>query len=331
MQEPQPPPPLGIAFDTGMARASDALALAMLYGLNGKNEARLLSVTVSGSNLQAAAYCEAVGQFYAGAVSGAFGGAVRTLPVGLATDGKLPADLPLFTAPLARHDAEGRPVYSHNIKKMNDTADPVAVIRNALTTQPDGNAVVLASGPLNTLAHLLSLHAAHETLVAKCKTLIIAAGDFAPDSEPEMYIRTDIPAARKVFAEWPTPIVVCGAEIGRALPYPGLSIGNDFSWTPAHPVMDAYRAENPNGADVPGTPLAAVLYAAQSKEGYFKVSDPGRIDVTPEGRTKFTPSAGGNHRHLILDAAQKERITAEYIKLASAKPVPRPARGRGPQ
>src|ERR1017187_4869671 len=107
MQEPQPPPPLGIAFDTGMAPAFHALALAMLYGLNGKNEARLLSVTVSGSNLQAAAFCEAVGQFYAGAVSGAFGGASRTLPVGLSTDGKLTADLPLFTVPLARRDAEG--------------------------------------------------------------------------------------------------------------------------------------------------------------------------------------------------------------------------------
>jgi hypothetical protein len=330
MQEPQPPPPPAIAFDTGMARASDALALAMLYGLNGKNEARLLSVTVSGSNLQAAAFCEAVGQFYAGTVSGAFGGAARTLPVGLSTDGKLAADLPLFTVPLARHDAEGRPVYSHNIKKMNDTADPVAVIRNALTTQPDGNAVVLASGPLTTLAHLLSLHAAHETLVTKCKTLVIAAGDFAPDSEPEMYLRTDLPAARRVFAEWPTPIVVCGAEIGRALPYPSFSIGNDFSWTPAHPVMDAYRAENPNGTDTPGTPLAAVLYASRSKEGYFKLSDPGRIDVTPEGRTKFTPTAAGNHRHLILDATQKDRITAEYIKLASAKPVPPPVRRRGP-
>ena len=101
---PQPPPPLGIIFDTGMARVSDALALAMLYGFDGKSVARLLAVSVSGSNLNAAAYCEVVGQFYAGSVSGAFGGAARTLPVGLSTDGKLKEDLPLFIAPLARMD-----------------------------------------------------------------------------------------------------------------------------------------------------------------------------------------------------------------------------------
>jgi hypothetical protein len=96
-------------------------------------------------------------------------------------------------------------------------------------------------------------------------------------------------------------------------------------------VADACRAENPSGTNTPGAPLAAVLYAAKAKEEYFKLSDAGRIEVTPEGRTKFTPSAGGSHRYLILDVTQKDRITAEYIRLASAKPVPRPARGRGPQ
>jgi hypothetical protein len=332
MQATQPPPPLGIAFDTGMARASDALALAMLYGLNGKNEARLLSVTVSGSNLQAAAYCEVVGQFYAGAVSGAFGGAARTLPVGLSIDGKLAASLPLFTAPLARRDAEGRPTYQNTIRKMNDTADPVAVIRNALTTQPDGNAVILASGPATTLAHLLSLKASRETLTTKCKTLVIAAGDFSTDGEPEMYVRTDPPALRKVLADWPTPVVLCGAEIGRALPYPGSSMEKDFAWSPAHPVVDAYRAENPGSpVDVPSAVLAAILYTARAKEAYFKVSEPGRVEIAPDGRTKFTPASGGNHRHLVVDPAQKERITAEYIALATAKPVPRVGRGRGPQ
>ncbi|GEM_PF-1088776 len=317
-QGPQSPPPLGIAFDTGLAHAADVLALAMLYGLNGRNDARLLAVTVSGSNLQAAAFCEAVGRFYAGPVSGAFGGAARTLPVGLAIDGKLSSDLPLFTAPLKEHS------YPHNIEKMNDTADPVAVIRNALTTQPDGNAVIVASGPMNTLAHLVALKASHETIVSKCKTLVLAIGDFAPDAEPELYARTDVAAARRVLADWPTPIVVCGAEVGRALPYPAASIAADFAWSTAHPVVDAWNAENsPNS---PGTPLAAVIFAAKPAETYFKLSEPGRVDIAADGRTKFTPSPGGNHRHLILDPAQKERITEEYVKLASAKPVPPPIR-----
>src|SRR5260370_14427262 len=63
-------PPLGIIFDSDMgARIDAALALALLYGFEGKGEARLTSVSVSKANLQAAAYCEAVGRFYAGATS----------------------------------------------------------------------------------------------------------------------------------------------------------------------------------------------------------------------------------------------------------------------
>src|ERR1039457_7192106 len=94
----QEKPSPGIIFDTGMNKVSDALALAMLYSV-GNKDARLVAVSVSGSNLRAAAFCEVVGEFYAGTVSGAFGGAPRTLPVGLSTDGKLAADAPLFTAP----------------------------------------------------------------------------------------------------------------------------------------------------------------------------------------------------------------------------------------
>ena len=43
-----------------------------------------------------------------------------------------------------------------------------------------------------------------------------------------------------------------------------------------------------------------------------------------DGRTKFTPAAGGKHRHLILDPAQKDRIIKAYTEIASAKPVPKP-------
>ena len=47
--------------------------------------------------------------------------------------------------------------------------------------------------------------------------------------------------------------------------------------------------------------------------------------------TKFTASAQGKHRYLILDPAQKERILKIYTEVASAKPVPRLPRFRPQQ
>ena len=69
--------------------------------------------------------------------------------------------------------------------------------------------------------------------------------------------------------------------------------------------------------------MTSVLYAVRPKEGYFKLSEPGTINVLDDGRTRFTTSPGGKHRYLILDPAQKERIIKTYTEIASAKPVPR--------
>ena len=57
MQFPgQGKPPLGIVFDSDFGnRIDDALALALLYGFDGKNEARVVSMSVTKSNLKAAA------------------------------------------------------------------------------------------------------------------------------------------------------------------------------------------------------------------------------------------------------------------------------------
>src|SRR4030081_1803958 len=113
MQFPgQGKPPVGIIFDSDMGnRIDDALALALLYGFDGKNEARVVSVSVSKPNLKAAAFCETIGRFYAGTVSGAFGGFGRSRPIGLASEGKNPGDTSMLTVPLSKRNAEGAPVY----------------------------------------------------------------------------------------------------------------------------------------------------------------------------------------------------------------------------
>src|SRR5688572_18538864 len=96
MQFGQGKPPVGVVFDSDLGNGvDDVLALALLYGLEGRGEARVVSLSVSKSNLKAAAVCELIGRFYAGAVSGAFGASGRTLPVGLATSGKTPEETPI--------------------------------------------------------------------------------------------------------------------------------------------------------------------------------------------------------------------------------------------
>jgi inosine-uridine nucleoside N-ribohydrolase len=323
-------PPVGILFDTGLGnRIDEALALALLYGLDGKGEARVIALSVSKPNLKAAALCEAIARFYAGASNGAFGAVGRTLPIGLAERGNLSEDTPMLTVPLARRGADGKPLYSHGIEKLTDTAEVRALIRNALAQQPDQGCIVVLTGPATNLAQVLDLPGAKEIIKNRVRLLSLAGGAY-PNGAPQFNIKADVAAAKKLFAEWPTPIVAVGEEVGTALPYPAASIEKDFAWSPAHPIADAYRAHQPMPYDAPTAALSAVLHAIRPQENYFKLSEPGTISVLEDGRTQFTPTAEGQHRYAMLEATQQERVLNTFIELASAKPVPRQPRFRRP-
>ncbi len=196
------------------------------------------------------------------------------------------------------------------------------MIRNYLQAQQDQNGFFVLAGPATNLAALLKYPGIKPLIAAKIKHLTFAAED--------PHIKADIPAARMLFAEWPTPIVVVGTEVGAALPFPGASIDKEFAEAaPDHPVADAYRAYGKMPYDAPSGSMAAALYAARPMEGYFKLSGPGTISIGDSGRTSFTAAEKGAHQYLIFDPGQKEKIGKAYVELASAKPAAG-RRGRGP-
>jgi inosine-uridine nucleoside N-ribohydrolase len=322
-------PSIGVVFDCAMgSRIDDALALAMLHGFEGKEKARIAAIGLCTSDLKAAQFCDVVGLFYASATTGVARVFMHLTPIGLDA-GKPSArpsgSSPMLDVPLARTGTDGKPVYSTTVRSLNDTADVSTLIRNALTAQEDQNAVVVLTGPATDLAKLLDMYGLPDLISQKVKLLCMAAGAF-PDGPPEPNIKADIAAARRVLAGWSVPIVAVGYEIGAELPFPGESIAKDFAWSTAHPVVDAYRAYRPMPYDAPSWAMAAMLYAVRPKENYFKLSEPGTIIVSDDGRTSFAASDNGRHRYLILDPAQKERIIQTYTEIASAKPVERKLR-----
>ena len=324
------PQPVGIVFDSDLGDGVDgALALALVYGLEGKNEARLISTSTTKSNLKSAAFGDALARFFAGPppAAGSFGGGFQRTapPMGMADNGKLDADTPVLNAVLDKKTDDGKPAYPNGIVKLNDTADPIALIRNAMTAQVDQNCIVLLAGPATNLVKVMDLAGTLDLIQRKVKLLIVAAGSY-PEGTADPRVKADVPAARRLFAEWPTPIVAVGTEVGEALPFPGAAIEKDFAWAPAHPIVDAYRANRTMPYDAAAPSVAAALYAARP-DG-FKLSAVGAIAVLDDGRTRFTPKADGHSRYLTVDPDQKDKVITSYVELASAKPTPRQG-GRG--
>jgi len=314
--QPQGKQAVGICFDSDLGNTiDDALTLAMLFGLQGKTEDRVISVSTTKNSLEAAIFSDILVRFYTGVPEQATGFGGGAMSIGLTLTGKMAASNPMIEAVVPDKK------YSRGISKMNETADPVAVIRNALSSQQDQNAIVVLTGPAINLAAMLKLPMCVQFITKKVQKLVIGA---------DAATLSDIPALRAVLADWPTPIAVAGAEIGEAIPFPGASIAKDFSWSDAHPLVAAYQASHPSPSDAPATAMAAGLYAVRPQENYFKVSAPGTLTVGDDGKLKHTPG-NGKHTTLVLDPSQKERIQQAYVELASTKPVPRAQRQRPPQ
>jgi purine nucleosidase len=320
------PPSVGVLFDSAFDRIDDLLALALLYGLDGKSEMRMSAVTVSRPDFAAAQFCDIVKRFYTGAAGGFGFGA--SFPVGLAADAQgKPQTKPLAVYPalLAKTTDDGAPLYKPAIENFLDTADPATVLRNALTASQPHNTIVIAGGPLTSLARLMELRGSKDLIALNVRYLAIAAGPWiAADANAAK-------AAQRVFDDWPTPIYACSVELGAAVRFPASSIDKDFAWSKAHPVADAYRAfasVSANGApyDAPTSTMDAALYAIRPDKGYFKLSGPGLFRASAAG-VEFTASAQGKHQLLMPDEAQTGAVVKALTELASAQPVVRARRG----
>ena len=99
--------------------------------------------------------------------------------------------------------------------------------------------------------------------------------------------------------------------------FPAVRIEKDFAWATDHPVVDAYRTYMKMPYDRQTWDLTAVLYAIRPGNGYFDLSQPGKITADDAGRTSFRAETGGRHRYLVLTDAQRPRTLESMITLAS--------------
>jgi inosine-uridine nucleoside N-ribohydrolase len=168
-----------------------------------------------------------------------------------------------------------------------------------------------------------------ELVARKCKLLVMMAGMFAdPNRQKEYNVFIDLDAAKKVFADWPTPIVASGFEIGQAIKYPATSIERDFRYVKYHPLREAYELYQKMPYDRETWDLTAVLYAIRPDRGYFGLSQPGTIRVDEKEITQFTTSETGKHRHFTVTPEQIARVREALVQLASQPPQALSADGR---
>ena len=228
-------------------------------------------------------------------------------------------------------DSLGRIRYPHHLKRSSDAPPATELLRKILSLQPDQSVTLIQVGYFSNLAALLDTPADRysrlngaDLVKAKVKLLSVMAGAFKTIDHNQHYLEynvtQDLPAARKLAANWPTPIVWSGFEIGIAVPFPAVSILRDFNYVPHHPAAEAYCLYNPPPHERPTWDLTAVLYGVLPDREYFSLSDPGSVTVEPDGYTRFAVSPNGRDRFLILNHEQAPRVREALVQLSSQPP-----------
>jgi inosine-uridine nucleoside N-ribohydrolase len=338
--------PINVIFDTDIwSDIDDMLALAMLHTLQDRRELNLVAVTISSDDKWCAPYVDLVNTFYGheqipiGIVRG---GVTNEMLAKKFPKGKWP--LTLYTQYISeRKKPDGSPLYPHRLTDGSKVPEAVSLLRKTLAAQPDGSVVIIQVGFSTNLARLLESGAdtnsslsGRDLVKKKVRLLSAMAGNFHdaaaegqsfPKGSPEFNVVGDVPAAQKVFSEWPTPVVVSGFEIGLSMRYPAASIEQDYSYVANHPIADTYvsyceeQKTRKCPHEHPTYDLTSVLYAARPDRNYFSLSKPGKVTVLEDGGTRFEESAGGLQRHLILDEHQKARTLEAMAMLSSQPPV----------
>ncbi len=316
----QPGPPVPVIFDTDMGNdVDDALALGMLHALESRGRCKLLAVTLTKDHPLAGPFVDAVNTFYRR----------PEIPVGAVRNGPTPEDSKFL--PLAAAKNDGRLRYPHRLFDGRDAPEAVSLLRQLLAGQPDHSVRLVQVGFSTNFVRLLASPAdaaspltGRELISQKVHSLAIMAGAFTAIDGNQRYreynVIKDIPAAKIIAHDWPTPNTWSGFEIGIAAPYPANSIDRDYAYVPHHPLAEAYRLYEPPPHNRPTWDLTAALYAVCPDDGYFDLSPPGTVHVEDDGFTRFEPGANGRQRYLILRESQRSRLIEALVQLSSQPP-----------
>lgn len=287
------PPPTRLIIDTDFGQWWDDVAmLAAIHSAADQGRARILGVVSDVDNPWNAPALDAVNTWYGR----------PDIPIGS------PVGAITVEQNYSRHIAE-------NFPHAGDAGDAVMLYRRLLAAQPDHSVTILSVGALTNLAQLAATDRA--LLARKVARTVIMGGEYPRASAPEWNFGLDLNATRQVVADWPTPIVYDGFEIGTQV-----VVGNNVCAT--HPVASPIRAAfdilyGCGNQQTDGTwdPTAAYYAVYGTAEVYCLAGYGGHNVVYPDGINAWAPH-GHHQQYLTLtDAA---RLTTALDALIDAQP-----------
>lgn len=309
-----------LIFETDMGNdVDDALALDMTYKYVEAGKVDLLGIMSNKNCVYSAEFIDIMATWYGH----------EEIPIGIVRNGiHIKEDAVNYAKAVCELEENGQPMFKRTLNNYESLPAAPLLYRKILSQQPDSSVVIVSVGFSTNLAQLLdtkpdkhSLLNGRELVAKKVKVLSIMAGSFGKDSIAEHNVLKDVRAAKKVFVEWPSQIVVSPFEVGIKILYPGASIVKDFNWGIKHPMIKAYKVYLTMPYDRPTWDLTSLMYVVEDDKSYMNESVRGKITVNNEGYTCFKEDVKGKHSYLSVTDDQVKRVEDHLVNLIKQKPL----------
>lgn len=215
--------------------------------------------------------------------------------------------------------------FPHTIQRNHEVPEAVEVYRKTLAAQPDTSVTIITVGFFTNLADLLrskpdkfsKLHGA-QLVRKKVKRLVSMAGRF-PEGK-EFNVEKDAAASQYVFANWPTPVLLSGFEIGQQIKVGLPLIQNEHISN--SPVKAVFRIAIPMAQEDSAGRMSwdetAVLVAVKGYKPWYDLQQ-GTMPVAADGSNTWRNDEG-RHYYLVPVAPPTE-VQALIERLIAHQPA----------
>jgi purine nucleosidase len=279
-------PPVRLIFDTDMmGDVDDVGTAAVLQALADRGEVEILAMGLSGKNPWSPLCLDALNTYFRR----------PEIPIGVVKGPAWDRDS-RYAEAIARE-------FPRRLESVDLAPDAAQLYRKILAEQPDGSVVIVSVGQLTNLRNLLRTGSDehHELaggeLVARKVRIWVCMGGKIPEGR-EANLVNDGPAAAEAIANWPTPIIFSGWEIGQEI-----MTGARLRAAPDNsPVRRAYELFN-DLSDRQSWDQTAVLYAVRGLDGglddYWDLQSGGHLHVNEDGSNQWRESPDKDHAYLV--------------------------------
>lgn len=295
-----------VIIDTDLGNCTDdVLALQILFKYQAENRCKILGVMQDWKVEKAKILADCFLHYYK----------ADDLPLGL-VEGEEPISelIPYFQMVDSTY-ADGTPWLARTGTPLAERPAAWKLYRKLLSQAKDHSVYIICIGAFTNLGQLLQSQpdeysplTGAELVAQKVRQLDVTGGCFSKVKltgeenyvEAEYNIAIDVPLAKTVLEQWPTPLHMLPLEEGLKFPSDHNEVLADYEWNPTSPMYRIYSNYDERGLDQCWWDALTVMHTIEP-EKFFSCTKQGTLKISDKGVTTFEQKNQGNAHIICVD------------------------------